>query len=110
MESNNETQENISLLRLKGKLDFITSSEFEQKFNIMVNEGVEKFILDFSEVSYMSSAGLRFLLIASKKTKGKVVLFGVNDAVKQVIEIAGFVSMFKFSRSQDEAVEILTKN
>ena len=110
MESNNENKENISLLRLKGKLDFTTSTEFEQKFNIMVNEGGEKFILDFNEVTYMSSAGLRFLLIALKKTKGKVVLFGVNDSVKQVIEIAGFVSMFKFSNSQDEAVEILTKN
>ena len=109
MESNNENN-NISLLRLQGKLDFSTSTEFEQKFNIMVNEGGEKFILDFSEVSYMSSAGLRFLLIASKKTRGKVVLNGVKDTVKQVIEIAGFVSMFKFSSSQDEAVEILTKD
>lgn len=109
MESNNENN-NISLLRLQGKLDFTTSTEFEQKFNIMLNEGGKKFILDFSEVSYMSSAGLRFLLIASKKTRGKVVLYGVKDSVKQVIEIAGFVSMFKFSSSQDEAVEILTKD
>ena len=109
MESNNENN-NILLLRLQGKLDFTTSTEFEQKFNIMLNEGGKKFILDFSEVSYMSSAGLRFLLIASKKTRGKVVLYGVKDSVKQVIEIAGFVSMFKFSSSQDEAVEILTKD
>ena len=109
MESNNKNN-SISLLRLQGKLDYTTSTEFEQKFNIMLNEGGEKFILDFSEVSYMSSAGLRFLLIASKKTKGKVVLYGVKDTVKQVIEIAGFVSMFKFSHSQDEAVEILTKD
>ena len=109
MESNNENN-NILLLRLQGKLDFTTSTEFEQKFNIMLNEGGKKFILDFSEVSYMSSAGLRFLLIASKKTRGKVVLYEVKDSVKQVIEIAGFVSMFKFSSSQDEAVEILTKD
>jgi anti-anti-sigma factor len=109
MESNNENQQNISVLRLKGKLDFTTSTEFEQKFNIMLNEGGEKFILDFSEVDYMSSAGLRFLLIASKKTRGKVVLCGAKDSVKQVIEIAGFVSMFKFSSSQDEALEILTE-
>ena len=51
MESNNENKDNISLLRLKGKLDFTTSSEFEKKFNIMINEGGEKFIVDFSEVS-----------------------------------------------------------
>ncbi|NIP30075.1 MAG: anti-sigma factor antagonist [Candidatus Dadabacteria bacterium] len=110
MESTNENQQNISLLRLKGKLDFTTSTEFEQKFNIMLNEGGEKFILDFSEVEYMSSAGLRFLLIASKKTRGGVVLCKVSDSVKQVIEIAGFVSMFKFSNNQDEAVEMLTSN
>lgn len=109
MESNNENQQNISLLRLKGKLDFTTSSEFEHKFNIMLNEGGNKFILDFSEVNYMSSAGLRFLLIALKKTKGGVVLCGVSDSVKQVIEIAGFASMFKYSNNQDEAVQILTK-
>jgi len=110
MEYNKETQENISLIRLKGKLDFTTSSEFEQKFNIMVNEGGKKFILDFNEVTYMSSAGLRFLLIASKKTNGKIVLCAVNDPVKQVIEIAGFASMFKFSNNEQEAIEILTKS
>ena len=49
MESNNETQENISLLRLKGKLDFITSSEFEQKFNMGLD--------NFSMLEYMLSYG-----------------------------------------------------
>lgn len=107
MESDNKNKGNISLLRLKGKLDFITSSEFEQKFNIMVNEGGEKFIFDFSEVDYMSSAGLRLLLIATKKTKGNIVLNAVKDTVKQVIEIAGFVSMFKFSDTEEQAVEML---
>ncbi len=102
--------ENISLLRLQGKLDFTTATEFEQKFNIMISEGGEKFILDFAEVNYMSSAGLRFLLIASKKTKGNVVLCSVNDSVKQVIEIAGFAAMFKYAHNWDQAVELLTKD
>ncbi|NIS09430.1 MAG: STAS domain-containing protein [Candidatus Dadabacteria bacterium] len=110
MESENENPENISLLRLQGKLDFTSATEFEQKFNIMLNEGGQKFILDFSDVEYMSSAGLRFLLIASKKTKGNVVLCSVKDSVKQVIEIAGFASMFNFAHNQDQAVEILTKD
>lgn len=100
--------DNISLLRLKGKLDFTTATEFEQKFNIMVSEGGRKFIFDMSEVDYMSSAGLRLLLIAIKKTKGNIILNGVRDSVKQVIEIAGFKSMFKFSKDIDEAASLLS--
>ena len=103
--SNND--DNISLIRLQGKLDFTTSSEFEQKFNIMLSEGGKKFIFDLSEVDYMSSAGLRLLLIATKKTKGNIVLNSVKDSVKQVIEIAGFLSMFKFSEDIDEAASLL---
>jgi anti-anti-sigma factor len=107
MEMDNNKQDNISLLRLKGKLDFTTSSEFEQKFNIMVSEGGKKFIFDLSEVNYMSSAGLRLLLIATKKTKGNIVLNCVQDSVKQVIEIAGFLSMFRYSNNIDEAANLL---
>lgn len=102
-----QDNDNISLLRLKGKLDFTTATEFEQKFNIMVSEGGKKFIFDLTEVDYMSSAGLRLLLIAIKKTKGNIVLNGVRDSVKQVIEIAGFISMFQFSSDIDEAANLL---
>lgn len=107
MEIDNDSGQNISLLRLKGKLDFTSSSEFEQKFNIMVSEGGKKFIFDLSEVDYMSSAGLRLLLIATKKTNGNIVLNCVKDSVKQVIDIAGFISMFKFSNNIDEAADML---
>ena len=103
-----QNKDNISLLRLQGKLDFTTATEFEQKFNIMISEGGKKFIFDLSEVDYMSSAGLRLLLIATKKTKGSIVLNGVRDSVKQVIEIAGFLSMFQFSSDIDEAAKLLS--
>lgn len=60
-------------------------------------------------MDYISSAGLRVLLMAAKKTaklKGKVVLAALCANVKEVFDIAGFTSIFTITDTQEEAIRV----
>ena len=66
-----------------------------------------RLVFDFSELNYISSSGLRVLLMAAKRLKavdGKMALVSLNDQNQAVFEIAGFSSVFTVYQSQDEAI------
>ena len=86
---NREGQELTVLIH--GNIDTNTSGEIEK---LIVNEleGVEHLILDLSEVSYISSSGLRLFMILYKKLadQGGVTLTNVNDFILDILEMTGF--------------------
>ena len=101
-------QEGICILELLGRLDSNTSPEFERKIFEVIDDGTKSVIVNFASLDYISSAGLRVLLKASKELKrsdGKVVLCSMKDYIKEVFEIAGFVSIFPITSSVVEAVK-----
>ena len=90
-----KTQDNQKLtLALQGRLDTNTSPKLEAELKRSLS-GITELEFDFSEVEYVSSAGLRVLLAAQKvmKRQGTMVLRGVSDAVMEVFEITGFVDI-----------------
>lgn len=78
-------------LTLSGRLDTNTSPRLEAELKQSVS-GVKELIFDFSEVEYISSAGLRVLLAAQKvmNRQGSMKLVGVSPEVLEVFEITGF--------------------
>ena len=78
-------------LTLSGRLDTNSSPALEAELKQSVG-GVKELIFDFSDVEYISSAGLRVLLAAQKvmNRQGSMKLIGVNDDVMEVFEITGF--------------------
>lgn len=78
-------------LALTGRLDTNSSPALEAELKQSVS-GVKELIFDFSEVEYISSAGLRILLAAQKvmNRQGSMKLIGVNEDVMEVFEITGF--------------------
>ena len=65
-------------------------------------------IIDFKELEYISSAGLRVILKATKALKreeGKMMLCDMQDYVKEVFEIAGFDSFLPIVGSMDDALQ-----
>ena len=78
-------------LALSGRLDTNTSPQLEAQLKQSVG-GVKELIFDFSEVEYISSAGLRVLLAAQKvmTRQGSMKLIGVSAEVMEVFEITGF--------------------
>lgn len=76
---------------ITGRLDTNSSPKLEAELRQSV-DGVTELVFDFSEVEYISSAGLRVLLAAQKvmKRKGSMKLVGVSDEIQEVFEITGF--------------------
>ena len=74
-----------------GRLDTTTAPQLDEELRNSL-EGVQELILDFSELEYISSAGLRVLLATQKamNAQGSMRLTGVNDVVMEVFEVTGF--------------------
>ena len=80
---------------VEGRLDTLTAPEFEEKLESAL-DSVEKLIFDFSELEYISSAGLRVLLAAVNETStqgGEMTITNVCPEVMEVFEVTGFVDI-----------------
>ncbi len=84
---------------ISGRIDTVTAPEVDSFVNQNL-DGVESLILDFKEVNYVSSAGLRVLLSLQKKmmVKGEMKLVNVNDAVNDVFEVTGFDEILTYEK------------
>ena len=97
----------IMVLKLKGRLDTNASVEFEQQVEEAVKLCKKKMILDFSELEYICSSGLRVIILSAKKMKslqGELILCCMEDYIKEVFEISGFDAFLKIYSSKDKAV------
>ena len=79
-------------LALSGRIDTTTAPQLEEALDAALTDA-RALIFDFSQVEYISSAGLRVILKAQKamKTRGTMKLTHVNDAVMEVFDITGFL-------------------
>ena len=76
---------------ITGRLDTTTAPQLEAEFKQSIN-GVEKLVLDFAALEYLSSAGLRVLLAAQKvmNKQGEMVVRNVNETISEIFEVTGF--------------------
>ncbi len=79
---------------LSGRLDTITAPELETELKESL-PGVEHLVLDFADLAYLSSAGLRVLLGAQKQMnkQGDMVVRNVNDTIADIFEVTGFADI-----------------
>lgn len=92
---------------LAGRLDASTAGGVEETFLAWVGQGAKAFVFDLSGLEYISSAGLRVMLLAAKKMRsagGKLALFGLGETVREVFEISGFHTIFAIFGSEDDAL------
>jgi len=110
MEITQAKESGIVILELKGRLDTLASSSLEKRLSDLIGGKEHKLALDFSQLDFISSSGLRVLLAAGKQLKsvrGKMVLCGLKDHVKEVFDVAGFTILFSMFPSREEAVKEL---
>ena len=96
------------LLNLKGRLDTLTASDLQSEVGNNIGKGHQNLILNFKEIDYISSAGLRVLLIAQKQVTpkgGSVVLMGINETLNELFEVSGFSHLFCFTQTLDESID-----
>lgn len=90
-----QTKEGSTLtMKVSGRLDTMTAPELENEITGHL-DGITDFIMDFSDLEYISSAGLRVLLITTKmmKGKGRFVICNINETVREIFEVTGFMDI-----------------
>jgi anti-sigma B factor antagonist len=103
-------ENDILTVRLEGSLDAKTAPEAREQLQRFLAAN-SKLILDFSNVDYLSSAGLRLLLLLYRELmarKGKLVLLGVSEDIRTVMSHTGFLSFFTLVESAVEAVQAVS--
>ncbi len=93
-----KTTNSSMIVAISGRIDTATAPDFEQGIKPYL-EGISELILDFQDVNYISSAGLRALLSLQKimMAKGEMKLINVNEAVCDVFEVTGFDEILTYN-------------
>lgn len=95
------------IVRVAGRIDSTTSPALEQELLPLLQPGDARVVLDLSGVQYVSSAGLRLVLMAAKRAKaagGALAACGLPPSVRDVFTISGFDRIVPVLEAEAEAV------
>ena len=81
-------------ITITGRLDTTTAPQLEAELK-QSYAGIEKLVLDFAALEYLSSAGLRVLLQAQKtmNKQGEMIIRNVNETISEIFEVTGFIDI-----------------
>jgi anti-sigma B factor antagonist len=107
METSKRKEKGALVISLKGRLDAVTSPMLEKDLTELMAGGERFFVMDLANLDYISSAGLRSILVVVKRLKekqGKLVLASLKSVVREVFEISGFSTIIPIFESVDSAL------
>lgn len=110
MDINTRLVDGVRVIELSGVLD-TTSARRVQVAVLPLVEPEGRMLLDVTEVDYMSSAGLRFLLSLYRHTSNlhvRLVLVGVAEEVQDTMEVTGFADFFTVRATPTEGLALLS--
>ncbi|MFN0065789.1 MAG: STAS domain-containing protein [Chlamydiales bacterium] len=112
MDLHEERKGKATIITLSGRLDSSSSPEVEKKIVSTIVQGNKDIVLDFGSLDYISSAGIRVLVLCNKeveKLKGHIYLASVPKTIENVLYITGFLQHFRLFEGQNQALEELEK-
>ena len=105
-----ERQDDVVILTVSGRLDGVGAPEVEARCCALIRDGATRLLLDLADVDYVSSAGLRSLLVAAKAMKsanGSLLLCCLSPMVREVMDISGFDKILNLATDRDTALSSL---
>ena len=108
MEVTTTSRADVALVTFSGNLDTGTAEDAQVAFDEVLDGGTKKVAVDFTDLDYIASSGLRVLLATAKRlgaAGGQLRIFGLNDTVKEVFDISGFSTIFSVYTTEAEALE-----
>ena len=90
-----------------GRIDGSNAGVLEEAIREQLESGHSVLVFDFSELNYISSAGLRILLVAARDTQsqgGKSIFCGLSEQIAEVFSVSGFDKILAIHASRDEAL------
>jgi anti-anti-sigma factor len=107
MEILEDRRDGVLVVAPAGRVDSTSSGELEARLDTLLSTGDRRLVVDFAHVDYISSAGLRVMLLLAKKLReggGALALCSIGQVVRMTFELAGFLSIFDVASTRDEAL------
>jgi anti-anti-sigma factor len=107
MEIGTKKEKNFVIVSLSGRMDAVSAPDFDKTVANLIADGQHNIIVNLSDVDYISSAGLRSILVTARQLKekqGKILLAGLKNSVKDVFQMSGFYSIFSILESVEDAL------
>ena len=107
MEITTNEYRRVAVISVSGRIDTSTSTQFEETINDLIDKGHFNLVMDFNEVDFLSSSGLRILVTTRKKLRemgGDVVLANPSQRAADSVEIAGLDKLFQSYPDREEAI------
>jgi len=96
-----------AVYQIKGRLDASSTPELEEKVLLSLDRGITHLIMDFSELEYINSAGLRILVMSYQRLQprgGQVMVCGVRDYIAEIFDISGYNRIFAMYADMKQAM------
>lgn len=102
-----ETTPEATIVFLRGQINSTNANGLEAQVLTLLDGGVKHLVFDFSGLDYISSAGLRMVLVVAKRLKqesGQLVLCAMQPHVREVFDISGFLAILNVQATRAEAL------
>jgi len=109
MEITERNTEKCVVIGIQGRLDTISSPVFENRLMELMDHQVTRILVNCSQMDYISSSGLRALLIALKRitlAKGKFAICELQENIHEIFTISGFTTIFEIYPGEEEALGV----
>lgn len=107
MEINIKEVNGVNIVEFTGNLDTNTAPEAESRINGLLDGGASRVLVNFENLNYISSAGLRVLLATAKKmmvSGGSLKICSLNSTVQEVFDISGFSTILSLADNEADAL------
>ena len=107
MEITAQRESGAVIARANDRIDSSNSRHFHSNMEAVITEDDPAVVLNFEDVSYISSAGMRVILLTAKslqKSGVKFVLCSMDDSIREVVQISGFDKIIPIHSSQSDAL------
>jgi anti-anti-sigma factor len=109
MEISEQKTDQCMVIGIRGRLDTTNYGILEKRLMELIDQHEARILVECSTMDYISSSGLRILLMALKKVtlaKGRFVLCGLQENIHEIFEISGFTSIFEIHPSMEDALKV----
>ena len=110
MDIKTERSNGTLIAKAEGRIDGVNARDFEEAMQAAIGSDDNAVIIDLEGLSYISSAGLRVILLIAKtlrKRNAELILCSLSDPIREVFEISGFDKIIPVHASREEALATL---
>jgi stage II sporulation protein AA (anti-sigma F factor antagonist) len=107
VEYSTHEREGVHIVTVKGRLDSANAGDLERGLESLFSVREERAVVNLAQLEYISSAGLRVMLMLAKRARqnaGRLVLCSLAPQVREVFEISGFLKILDTAPDQDGAL------